>query len=1387
MKLSPLTLPIIAGIFILVDGQKGCRRRRIKYVQPILPPPPPPPPPTFTCQSFDDDIIGRDVGNTDNPNHPNLSCLLFADDGCNVSCNLMCDINGCQSDGYCSQKLYCHCNEVYFIENQAISADQFKKLTFEDLWAYKFKSSNNSPNLKNRIFQSKQLYNFIMPLLQNPHISGRDIKQALIQKYPKLSSAAENLLPREHGVKTKLFGDNEAGENLHQYIQSMMNTIQNSIYDRLSHMRYMRRIINLIKNIDNKDDLSYILRQIRQIGNERLFERVRRYLMKRGYFFDDDLRPISKKAGFCMKKKAKCKCKKKFKSKPKRFFYNYGNTFVNDEDDSDWVEDEEEVIELALINELIGSNNAEGKYPSNTILDKQPLQDAEYTMGQIDEEVPFIEDTIITKPSPTINAIADKNTQLNKNPMIPQNDASYVITSGGSGNSAVISKQPKKFTQQMNYPEYEVPILEDTVITKPSPTINAISNPTIPQSDASYVITSDSPGNSAITSQQPKTFVQQMNYPEYSYETPVTEDTTIMKPPQTTPNVTPENTIQFNKNSIVTPTDTTYVITSDTPNSSEIISLPPNTYVQQINYPEYNIPIIEDGTITNSSQATYNVLPDKITKFNQNSMAPSTHTTYAITSNTPDYFTNLPQQPKIYLQNMKYPEYGTFLNGAGNDYIFEKPQPDSFSNTFTNYDNQPISNLFTSPQTMYFEEKTQPSTVPLQNPNTATMEYTSKPTSTPLTISSQTGEQAPQTIVMEPQVLHSSSNIENIPQLIKPPTPPFMPKIERINESTIPSPQLIQKPSKPLQPSQNLADLTHKITTSSQKLENQKPQLIKPAQNLLQQFITEKPAPKIPETSPYLHKPLNTEDLKVLDIPDTSPSVESSFVKHHYGPETTSTMKMLPPSPQTSINRPESYTEYFIEDEKTTPSLPESQASPKVYSESSYSSSLPEPNLPQIETATPYNNYDLVNNNNNFDAPPTYPLSSDNFADYHNHIPQMSSPETQSTKIPPPPVMQPPKNKIYYQILMDENGNIIKSANYQYANQPQYYQDTQLPSGPIPQYTPTTGPADQPLLDKFDKQTLLNAAKAKPGESVAIDYDLENTDNIPVFDIPSDIDMASGTLSMSPDAFNEYVMQHNENSGNNWETMPISYTTEDSYNVMNSPGIIKAQNTGMNLLRTDTQYPFEIDNNNLQIQTNDGLTLDYEENGAGNNNWSTYSISDTGPSNNLPIDYQNYMIDMDNMLVKNGPGTMSNGNDMMHYDLNSDEGAINIEIHDGPDYADGNALTHKSEYSAHNSKNFLAEKGNGISQNLNSDENSITIDIMGESNSAEGNINKYGSSSKSSSVIKTSYQASSKTTNNNTVPVKVISHVDPNSSKNGEDISTACDFPVDPEDDLLNF
>ncbi|KAL6955796.1 hypothetical protein U1Q18_050756 [Sarracenia purpurea var. burkii] len=313
------------------------------------------------------------------------------------------------------------------------------------------KTPTISPNPKNRIFQNDELYSFVMPMLQNPHKSGRDIKEALLSKYPKLSST-RNLQPREHGIKASLYG-NGADEKLHEYIQNMMNTIQNSVYDRLSHTRYMRRIINMIKNINSKEDLSYILRQIRQIGNERLFERVRRYLMKRGYYFDSELRPISKKAGFCVKKKAKCKCHKK--SKPKRFSYNYGTTNFVDEADSDWVEEEEEVIEMALINELIGSNAAEGKYPSNAVLDEQPMPEIDYATTPADDNVPsVIQDTIEVQPqSETIvEIIPEDEIIFEENSLVPPNDTQYVITSNGPDYSSMTSQQPTIFLQKIELP-----------------------------------------------------------------------------------------------------------------------------------------------------------------------------------------------------------------------------------------------------------------------------------------------------------------------------------------------------------------------------------------------------------------------------------------------------------------------------------------------------------------------------------------------------------------------------------------------------------------------------------------------------------------------------------------------------------------------------------------------------------------------------------------------------------------------------------------------------------------------------------------------------------------------------------------------------------------------
>lgn len=146
--------------------------------------------------------------------------------------------------------------------------------------------------------------------------------------------------------------------------------MQNSASDRVHHVRYMRRIIKLIKNIDNDNDILYIITQLSHLNNDRLLERVRRYLIKQnrdpstGRLRKNGRGPKRKKPRGKRPKKKHCKCKN---NRFQEVIYDHDLEY-----DDDVYDEKDEAVEIALINELIESSLTDGRFPTTVLAQQTP-------------------------------------------------------------------------------------------------------------------------------------------------------------------------------------------------------------------------------------------------------------------------------------------------------------------------------------------------------------------------------------------------------------------------------------------------------------------------------------------------------------------------------------------------------------------------------------------------------------------------------------------------------------------------------------------------------------------------------------------------------------------------------------------------------------------------------------------------------------------------------------------------------------------------------------------------------------------------------------------------------------------------------------------------------
>ncbi|KAL6955795.1 hypothetical protein U1Q18_050755 [Sarracenia purpurea var. burkii] len=184
--------------------------------------------------------------------------------------------------------------------------------------------------------------------------------------------------------------------------------------------------------------------------------------------------------------------------------------------------------------------------------------------------------------------------------------------------------------------------------------------------------------------------------------------------------------------------------------------------------------------------------------------------------------------------------------------------------------------------------------------------------------------------------------------------------------------------------------------------------------------------------------------------------------------------------------------------------------------------------------------------------------------------------------MPSPPIMQKTKRKNLLPIANGRKRKHNQISKYKYPGatpiHPRNTTNAICTTSPIYINNQSSRSA---TIDKFDKHTLLNAAKAKPGDSVVIDYDMETAHEIPIFDIPSDIDMGSGTFEVSPDGFGNYILEQDETNNDGLKTLPINYYNNyDSYEVLGNPQMNNGQGYVTSLPTGDSQYAMPIGYNN---------------------------------------------------------------------------------------------------------------------------------------------------------------------------------------------------------------
>lgn len=325
-----------------------------------------------------------------------------------ATCSLMAALYGCETQSECRKGIYCECNEVYHFRKRDVPATDFQNMQLNELWNYRFKQTPDSTALLNQILKNNKMKEYATALLQDPHIIGDDVKFLLGDEYPQLSQQLQTLVVNAHGMKSELATNGGLEyDNIGDYFSDLFESIKKKVSEKMEACKSKRRILELIRNINNREDLQYILRQILLTGDDKLYQFVSNYLSRRGFSFEEE-NLYEPRRRFCGQRRG-CRRRRRCDGPPggtwhgrplkRKVIIVHNNAPIKID------ADEDEVIEMVLINELKNAeDNAVTPQTEVTKKSQQVIPPSPPIMGSPSQNFP------ITMPA---------NTNTNMQSMLP--------------------------------------------------------------------------------------------------------------------------------------------------------------------------------------------------------------------------------------------------------------------------------------------------------------------------------------------------------------------------------------------------------------------------------------------------------------------------------------------------------------------------------------------------------------------------------------------------------------------------------------------------------------------------------------------------------------------------------------------------------------------------------------------------------------------------------------------------------------------------------------------------------------------------------------------------------------------------------------------------------
>lgn len=211
---------------------------------------------------------------------PNLSCILFDDLGCSITCDQASRLYNCKSTGTCRQNHSCFCAITSIISPRMPLTD-YKNLSLEELWNFTFVQSRSSARILQRIKKYPTLSSKVLYVLRKPLRTGDDIKNRLIFMYPQWDKL-HDLRSKKKSPINRFIDDNyELNDSaLENYVQNSLKRLKNRFRFHYDQETYVQKLTSILDAMDI-EDLRYVFQQVYEMQSDFSTEFMERYLHDR--------------------------------------------------------------------------------------------------------------------------------------------------------------------------------------------------------------------------------------------------------------------------------------------------------------------------------------------------------------------------------------------------------------------------------------------------------------------------------------------------------------------------------------------------------------------------------------------------------------------------------------------------------------------------------------------------------------------------------------------------------------------------------------------------------------------------------------------------------------------------------------------------------------------------------------------------------------------------------------------------------------------------------------------------------------------------------------------------------------------------------------------------